>query len=73
MLFASWITKAKNAHPEYVTLTAFALQQWVQEHATILRLYMYCLSCLKMSAVQTWLLSRANLWVRQGVAQYLAG
>jgi hypothetical protein len=64
MLFASWITKAKNAHPEYVTLTAFALQQWVQERATILRLYMHCQSCLKMSAVQTCLFNRANLWVQ---------
>ena len=64
MRSACWITKATDTHPEYVILIAFPLHQWLQERAIILRLYMHCQSCLKMSAVQTWLFNRTNLWVR---------
>jgi hypothetical protein len=38
------ITKAANPHSQYVILTAFPLQQWLQEHASVLR-YMY-IACL---------------------------
>ena len=31
------ITKATNAHSEYVTLTAFPPEQWLQEGAYMLR------------------------------------
>jgi len=34
---ASWITKATNTHSEYVILTAFQLQQWLQERVSVLR------------------------------------
>jgi len=34
---AYWIPKAKKAHSEYVILTAFSLQQWVQERVSMLR------------------------------------
>jgi hypothetical protein len=34
---ACWITKAKHTDPEYVTLTAFPLQQWLEERASVLR------------------------------------
>ena len=37
MRFARWISKATNAHSEYVTLIAFSLQQWLRERASILR------------------------------------
>ena len=32
-----WITKATNIHPQYIILTAFLLQQWLHEYASILR------------------------------------
>ena len=34
---ARWITKATNTHSEYVTLTPFQPQQWLQEHASLSR------------------------------------
>jgi hypothetical protein len=41
MRFACWITKATNTHThthtQYITLTAFPLQQWLQERASLLR------------------------------------
>jgi len=39
-LIACWIHKATNTHSEYVTLTAFPLQQWLHERLSMLR-YMY--------------------------------
>jgi hypothetical protein len=37
-------TKATNTHSEYVILIALPLQQWLQEHASMLRLhYIACL------------------------------
>ena len=46
MLFARWTTKATDKHPEYVTLIAFPRKQWLYEHASVVRLYLYCLSVL---------------------------
>jgi hypothetical protein len=37
MRFACCITKATDTNSEYVTLTAFARQQWLHESASILR------------------------------------
>ena len=34
---ACWIRKAKNTHSEYVILTAFPLQQWLHERASVFR------------------------------------
>ena len=34
---ACWISKATDAHSEYVIFIAFPLQQWLQEHASVLR------------------------------------
>jgi len=34
---ACWITKAINTHPQYVTLIAFPLQQWLHKRASMLR------------------------------------
>ena len=45
MRFACWITKATDTHSEYIILIAFTWQQWLCERASILRLYVHCLSC----------------------------
>ena len=44
---ACWITKARNTDTEYAYVIpfAFALQQWLHEHALVLCLYIHCLSC----------------------------
>jgi hypothetical protein len=46
MRFACWITKATDAHSEYVILIAFLQQEWLRERAPMLRLYAHCLSSL---------------------------
>jgi len=45
---ACWITKATNAHSEYVIFIYFPLQQWLHERASVLR-YAY-IACLVISA-----------------------
>jgi len=52
MRIACWILKVTNTHPECVILTAFPLQQWVDERAWMLTLYVHCLSCLSYSIVR---------------------
>jgi hypothetical protein len=42
---ACWLTMVTHTHTQYVIL-AFPLQQWLQECASILHLYVHCLSCL---------------------------
>jgi len=37
MRFACWIPKAINTHSEYVIRNAFPPQQWLHEHASMLR------------------------------------
>jgi hypothetical protein len=39
------LTKAADAHSEYEILPVFLWQQWLRERASILHLYMNCLSC----------------------------
>jgi hypothetical protein len=41
---ARWIPLATNTYSQYVTLTAFPLQQWLHERIT---LYVQCLSCFR--------------------------
>ena len=44
MRFACWVTTAADTHSEYVTLNAFARQQWLGERASVLRFpYIACL------------------------------
>ena len=44
---ACWIPKATNTHSQYLTLTAFPLQQWLHEGAWVLRYtYIGCLVCV---------------------------
>jgi hypothetical protein len=41
--FACWTRKATNTRSEYVTIIAFTLQQWLPEHASMLRhTYLFC-------------------------------
>jgi hypothetical protein len=51
MRIACWITKATDTHSEYVTLIAFPRQQWLREIASLLRLYLYWLSCLQRKKI----------------------
>jgi hypothetical protein len=44
MRFASFITKATDTHSEYIIFIAFPLEQLLRERASILRLYVHCLS-----------------------------
>jgi len=37
MHIACWIPKATSTYSEYVTSLAFPLQQWLYEHASLLR------------------------------------
>ena len=47
MDIASWIVKAKDTHSEYTQVIALLRQQCLCESASILRLYVHCLSvCL---------------------------
>jgi len=48
MRIACWIPKATNTHSEYATIIALPLQQWLHEHASLLR-YTY-ISCLLLYA-----------------------
>jgi hypothetical protein len=47
MHFACWITKATDTRSEYVILLAVARQQWLRERASMLCLYVLCLSSLR--------------------------
>ena len=50
MRIACWVPKATNAHTSCVILTAFPLQQWLHERASMLRcMYMACLVYSKFS------------------------
>ena len=44
MHIESWIPTATNTHLDYVILIPFPLQQWLHERASVLRLYVHCLS-----------------------------
>ena len=41
-----WKTEAIDTHTEYVILVAVSQQQRLRERASVLRLYVHCLSCL---------------------------
>jgi len=45
----NWITKATDTHT--ISITAFPWQQWLHRHATVLHLYICCLSCLKINFI----------------------
>ena len=45
MRLGCWKTRASYTHSEYVILIAFPRQDWLRERASMLRLYVHCLSC----------------------------
>jgi len=45
MRIACRIQEAANTHSEYVVLTAFLLQKWLNELASMLHCYVHGLSC----------------------------
>ena len=58
MRIACWIPKATNTHSECAILTAFPLQRWLHERASMLR-YTY-IACLIVRNVRS-LLEKLNL------------
>jgi hypothetical protein len=55
MRFAYWIAKDADNHSEYVILIVFPRQEMLPERASILLLYVHCLSCLNLSIGYLWL------------------
>jgi hypothetical protein len=53
MHFTCCITKARDAHSEYVTLISFPQRQRLRERASMLCLNAHCLSCLSTTAPQS--------------------
>ena len=51
MHFACWITRATDAQSQYEMFTAFPVQQWLNERACTLRLYVHCLPCFELRLV----------------------
>jgi len=43
--FSCQLTKTTNTHSEYLVHTAFPQQQILCNHASVLMLYVHCLSC----------------------------
>jgi hypothetical protein len=43
--FACWITRAPSTHTKNIRIIAFSRQQWLHERASMLRSYVYYLSC----------------------------
>jgi hypothetical protein len=44
MRFTCWISKSTDAISECIILAAFPLQHWLRERASMIRLYVHCLS-----------------------------
>jgi len=59
------ITEATNTHSEYVMLINFLRGQYLGERASLLPLYVHCLSCYNLDAVRllrgTKLIFKCNL------------
>ena len=45
MRFACWLHKARNKHSDYVVFILFPYQKLLRHHTTLLRDYVYFLSC----------------------------
>jgi len=46
MRFACWLHKAKNTHSDYVVFILLPYQKLLRHHTTLLRVYVYFLSCI---------------------------
>jgi hypothetical protein len=44
MRITCWISETTDTHPEYVIFISFTRQKWTRELASMLRLYVHCLS-----------------------------
>jgi hypothetical protein len=52
MYIACWIPETTNTHSQHVLLTAFPLQQWLYERASLLRYtYIACLVCFQFQSL----------------------
>jgi hypothetical protein len=51
--FACQLTKTTNTHSEYVVHTAFSQQKFLCNHASVLMLYVHCLSCFIIAPQMT--------------------
>ena len=65
MRIAFWIPKGTNTLPEYVILIAFSRQLRLREHASILNLYLPCLSRVLLSTLCT-SLTKTYKWEHNG-------
>jgi hypothetical protein len=60
MRFACWTNKATDTHSEYTIFIAIPRQQWLHERASLLHLYVHCLSCLNVVLILFNTLMSAN-------------
>ena len=44
-----WVTKATETHSKYVICLAFVRQKWLDERASMLRVYVHCVSCSRIT------------------------
>ena len=51
MRIICWIRKATSTHSKYAIRIALPIQIWLHERASMIRLYVRCLSCEVMAAV----------------------
>jgi hypothetical protein len=59
MRFACWITKATDAHSEYIILSSFPLQQWLRQRALMLRYTWAYIACRVICPIR-WLRIKAE-------------
>jgi len=64
MRITCWIMKATNTHSEYVILSVFRLQHWLQERAAMLR-YIF-IACLVLYVCMWYAVSRSRGSVSAG-------
>jgi len=63
MCIACWIPKAANTHSQYVILIATPLQQWLQEHASMLiRHSLFCICLALLIAALLVIVIRGLFW-----------
>jgi hypothetical protein len=63
MRFGWWVTKTRDTHSWHIIRIAVPRQQWLRERASMLHLYVHCLSCWNhMCAAQRSRTRRKYLW-----------
>jgi len=61
MCIACWIPKATNTHSNYVIFIAFLMQQWLHEHASMLRVTYIAYLVFHLFSHMTWKQSRTTI------------